>query len=195
MTNPIWKDVSFYLAGPMEYVDDHGIGWREEIEEKLKEMGAQRKNILSPTNKPFVAHALPVSKEWELQKKYRDRKDWLSLHKQMKKIITMDLRMVDKCDILIARLPKDVRTVGTIEEIVTARRQKKPVLIICPEGIEHVSAWIIGLIKPSRIFSNHADALAYISSIAEDGPRSETDAKEFVLFDFDRKDDDEEKEI
>lgn len=181
------KDAQFYLAGPMEYVEDHGIGWRERTETLLQEVGVQLKNILSPTNKPKVAYAQPVSKEWELQQQYRETEDWIALERQMKRIITMDLRMVDKSDILIAWLPKDVRTVGTIEEIVTARRQKKPVIVICEAGIEHVSAWIIGLVGARRIFSSLEDGVEYITDVATRGPRDDRDAKEFVLFNMDER--------
>ncbi len=184
------KDTQLYLAGPMEFVEDHGVAWREKCEELLTAAGVQIKNIFSPTNKPKVAYAQPVTEEWALQQKYRDTQDWIALERQMKRIITMDLRMVDKSDIIIAWLPKDVRTVGTIEEIVTARRQKKPVIVICEAGIAYVSAWIIGLVGAKRIFSSLEDAVSYISDVATNGPRDERDAKEFVLFNMDERDND-----
>jgi len=186
-----WKHTQFYLAGPMEYQEGHGIKWRERAENILEDMGVLPKNILSPTDKPSVRHSLPISKEWELQQKYRKAEDWDNLEQIMKDIITTDLRMVDKCDILIANIPEGSRTFGTVHEIIVARNQKKPVILICDDdGINGVSAWLIGLVGHRRIFGSIEESLSYIKDIAENGPTHPKDKKEFVLFNFDKKDSD-----
>ena len=44
----------------------------------------------------------------------------------------IDLRMIDASDLVIAFCPTNVYSVGTVHEIVLARQQKKPVLIVTP---------------------------------------------------------------
>ena len=49
---------------------------------------------------------------------------WPALH--------IDLRMVDTSDFVIAYVPTNVYSVGTVHEIVLARTQRKPVLFVSP---------------------------------------------------------------
>lgn len=183
-----WKDVKFYLAGPMEYVQDSGVSWREDLEKILKSVGFSEKNILNPTNKPRVDGSLPLSQEVALTNSYRENKDWDGLHLLMKRIMTVDLRLVDHSDIVIAWAPSKYRMTGTIHEIISARNQKKPVILVCGSGIEAVSSWLIGLVGPWRIFSSNQKAIEYIQSIRINGPYHPKDKKEFVIFDFDNRD-------
>jgi hypothetical protein len=44
----------------------------------------------------------------------------------------IDLRMIDASDLMIACCPTNVYSVGTVHEIVLARQQKKPVLLVTP---------------------------------------------------------------
>jgi len=45
----------------------------------------------------------------------------------------IDLRMVDVSDFVIAYCPTNIYSVGTPHEVVIARQQHKPVLMVCPQ--------------------------------------------------------------
>lgn len=189
-TRTSWRDVTVYLAGPMEFAKDGGIEWRQTIQSELvSKLGIQQKNILNPCDKPDVFGANSLADEVALQQEMRERGDWEGLENAMKQIITIDLRMVDRSDVVIAYLPHDVRIAGTVHEIVSARNQKKPVVAIVPDGFKSMSGWLMALIGHRRCFKTIDEAVGYLSDVQQQGPSCEKDAKEFVIFDFEKGDD------
>ena len=96
-----------YLSGAMDFAADRGGGWREEITERLVDIGIPRHRILDPCNKPACSsHKLANEDEGELMDKYRAAKDWDGLIGVMRTLAHFDLRMVDKSDFIIAAFPK-----------------------------------------------------------------------------------------
>jgi hypothetical protein len=93
------------------------------------------------------------------------QKNFKEIRRQMKIIVRKDLRCVDKSDFSITYLPKGVRTTGSIHEIVNADNQKKPTLIICPEGIEHLPGWLFGIIPLEYMFDSVDDLIWYLDSV------------------------------
>ena len=63
---------------------------------------------------------------------------------------------------MIAYLPADIYTCGTIEEIALANRQKKPVLIWTdhPDGMYSIPNWIYFMLPSDYIF----DSLVFLKS-------------------------------
>ncbi len=179
-----WDFMMVYLCGPIDYAKDRGVKWREDITPKLIEIGFKESNILNPCNKPVGSYGRNLSEEQRISKEFRDKKDWGGLESLMKQIIKVDLRMVDKSDILIVNLSDCDRIVGSVHEIIAARYQHKPVYLIDNKGIENVSGWLIGLVGHSRIFSSVEDALAAIRRVKEGGPECAKDTKDFLVFDF-----------
>lgn len=141
MNKNLLKDSRSYLSGPMDFVGSRIIekyyGWRAIITPILKTLGI---SPLDPWNKPHVKgldglngeESILYSKShyekdfWENDKtRARFEKDfWDTVH--------IDLRMVDVADFLISFVPTNIYSVGTAHEIVVARRQHKPVLLISP---------------------------------------------------------------
>jgi nucleoside 2-deoxyribosyltransferase len=152
MNDPIsWKHVTVYLSGPMEFAKDGGVEWRREIEQRLRDnLGIQESNILNPCDKPNVYGFRSLADEIAVQHTLREKEDWAELDKTMKRIMTIDLRLVDRSDIVIAYLPADTKMAGTIHEIVVARGQKKPVVAIVPHGMKSMSGWMMALIGHRR---------------------------------------------
>jgi len=150
-----------YLAGPIDYADDHGIGWRKSITEQLVQMGIL---VLDPTNKPgnLVSE---TQKEQDLIRKYKKEKDWTSLCKFMKSIRRTDLRLVDMSDFIIALIDTNIHMCGTYDEIFTAEDQQKPVLFIVPNGIESLSSWMYSVINPAEVFDDVESCVNYIKNI------------------------------
>lgn len=132
-----------YLSGPMDFVasraDEKSNGWRNRVGQFLREYGVK---IYDPWNKPKVVGMPHYGKEDEFSNEKRDRwtfeesghgdlvraqlcaEFWPTLH--------IDLRMVDYADFIIAYTPTNVYSVGTVHEIVLARQEFKPVLLVSP---------------------------------------------------------------
>lgn len=185
---PSWEHFVVYLCGPMDFAKDLGIGWRDEITNKLLDIGIQEKNILNPCKKPAIFGGRNLSDEQRLCNEFRAKKDWVGLSKLMKKIMAVDLRMCDKADLIIANFSHCDRTTGSIHEIVSARNSHKPVFLIDEKGFKNVSGWLFGLLGPNRIFESVDDAVDVLRRIIERGPVLEQDMKDFMIFDFDKKD-------
>lgn len=181
-----WDDVLIYLCGPMDYTQDGGREWRDVITDKLIDIGFDRTQILNPCQKPISSAGHNMSAEVDMCNAYRQMEDWEGLERLMKKIMNIDLRLVDKSDIVIVNISSDVRTTGTIHEVVQARMQHKPVYLIDTQGMQHVSGWMLALVGRDRIYHLVEDVVEAIRRIKKFGPQSERDAKDFLIFDFDK---------
>ncbi len=132
-----------YLSGPMDFVasreEEKAFGWRNRITRYLRARGA---TVFDPWNKPEIRglegygredeHSRAAREGWT----YRDDREgalarghcaewfWPMMH--------IDLRMVDVADFVIAYVPTNIYSVGTPHEIIVARQQHKPVLMVCP---------------------------------------------------------------
>jgi hypothetical protein len=114
-------------------------GWRSRVSEFLAEMGAM---VFDPWNKPQVRGLYQYGREGV--ETARIRHDWtfatgMEAARQRARIsgkfwetLHIDLRMVDMADFVIAYCPTNIYSVGTPHEIVVARQQRKPVLIVSP---------------------------------------------------------------
>ena len=181
-----WDDVLIYLCGPMDYAQDGGREWRDVMTEGLVDIGFDRTQILNPCQKPISSAGHNMSAEVEMMNAYREMEDWEGLERLMKKIMNIDLRLVDKSDIVIVNISSDVRTTGTIHEVVQARMQHKPVYLIDTQGMSHVSGWMLALVGRDRIHHSLESVIEEIRRIKEYGPQSNRDAKDYLIFDFDK---------
>lgn len=138
----ILKDSRVYLSGPMDFVasraEEKKSGWRTRIDQFLTRYGV---TVFDPWNKPEVAGMPHYGKEDEFSTS--KRKDWnydgesgdkirAQLCEEFWSTMHIDLRMVDTSDFLVAYVPTNVYSVGTVHEIVMARLQSKPVLFVSP---------------------------------------------------------------
>lgn len=152
-----------YLIGAMDRVPDGGIGWRERITPLLEEMNV---NVINPCNKPI--YSVVENKET------RSNIDNLKQTEQYDKIRILygnirnaDLRCVDISDFLVCHIDINIHACGTYEEIVTANRQKKPVLVWCEQGKSHAPNWLFFMLPHENIFSTMEDLIKYLSYINE----------------------------
>ena len=155
-----------YLAGPIDFVKDRGVGFRESITKKLMKIGLDRTMILDPCQKPVSSDKY---RDFDSEADYYDmlRKHcmWDELEAQTKMTIHVDLRMVDLSDVIIAVFNPDVFMFGTIHEIVQARQQKKPVLVVDPRGKDGTSIWALGLVGHNHIFTTEDEAIDYLDDV------------------------------
>lgn len=132
-----------YLSGPMDFVasrvEEKRSGWRTRVGQFLCELEV---TVFDPWEKPDVVGMPHYGKEDEFSTQERHRWTfadteegamtraklgdhfWPTLH--------IDLRMVDTSDFLVAYVPSNIYSVGTVHEIVLACQQHKPVLIVSP---------------------------------------------------------------
>lgn len=120
--------------------DERKYGWRARIGRWLERQGV---TVFDPWDKPRVRNlheygreddksADEIRKKWSFSPTRRgaqSRGDCASLFWETYHI---DLRMVDVSDFVIAYCPTSVYSVGTVHEIVLARQELKPVLLVSP---------------------------------------------------------------
>lgn len=138
-----------YLVGAVDRVEDRGHGWRQLITPFLESLGVV---VFNPLTKP-----ISLGKEDEdthrLKEQLKKDKDYDTLSSIMKTIRCTDLRLVDISDFLIVYLDLDVHPCGTYEELFWANRQKKPIIVMIPQGKEEAPDWLFGTIPHQMIFS------------------------------------------
>ena len=232
-----WENFLMYLAGPIDFADDGGVGWRDEWIEKLVKVGIKRNHILNPCKKALQGAQFDLDDEHRILSTHRKRKDWDGMCNMMSQIVSIDLRFVDLSSLILVNFPAkgrealtsftskfdkayenlfnmefsknaDVRdnlldvhkcfydvietmaaaqvpTYGTIHEIVVARQQKKPVLIVWEGGKETCSGWIQWLVKPRNVFATVDELIAYLGKVA-DGEVA-VDARNWLLLNLNKK--------
>lgn len=159
--NRLWGNMC-YLAGVIDRVSTEDAStWRNEITPFLNSLGVI---VFDPCNKKLhKMHDIPneqiVFKKLKQEKKYQEFKDF------GEPIRLIDLRMVDKSDFIIAKIDMNVFNCGTIEEIVLANRQKKPVLLWCPQGLQELAGWFKLMLPLSLIFERLDDLKTYLNNI------------------------------
>lgn len=132
-----------YLSGPMDFVASRAYekryGWRVRVKQFLERNGV---TVFDPWNKPEVRGMMEYGEEdektihirdsWTFKKGKAGSLSRAKLAGHFWETMHIDLRMVDISDFLIAYVPTDIYSVGTVHEIVTARAQRKPVLFVSP---------------------------------------------------------------
>lgn len=154
------ENLRCYLAGPIEYMPKDYNGFdKNELIDFLENLGIK---VIDPKKLKFQGVS-EISNRDELFKNH----DFQEIRRQMKIIVRKDLRAVDISDFIIAFLPKGVKTTGTVHEIIQADSQQKPVLLLCPEGIENIPAWYFGIIPLEYMFSSLDKLKDYLLNIPE----------------------------
>ena len=167
-----------YTAGPIEFADQLSEKQqafnKEKLDNFLREKGVR---VLDPKKIFFRGIA-----EIEDRKKLFDNKDYKEIRRQVKLIVRKDLRAVDISDFVIAYFPKGVKTTGTVHEIIEADRQRKPVLLLCPEGIRHIPLWFFGIIPVEYMFDSLKSLFEYLEKIDEyPEPDKLSDRWQFII--------------
>lgn len=150
-----------YLAGAMDRVKDRGNTWRDNITPFLDSLGVV---VFNPIKKP-TAMGLEDEATHKLKSELKSVQDYSQLSQIMKTIRSVDLRLVDISDFLIVNLDLDIHPCGTYEEIFTANKCKKPILIHMEQGKQNAPDWIFGTIPHEMIFSNWNDLKSYLHHI------------------------------
>ncbi len=153
-----------YLAGAMEKDETNGVEWRQTIQLALRDLGIC---WLDPTKKPTDIGRETVESKNEMIEA-REACDYEAVHKLMKIIRCVDLRMVDISDFLVVNLDPDIPTFGTHEEIANANRQKKPIIIRIVGGKAKTPLWLLAMLPHQLILSTWEEVHQYLRHIDHD---------------------------
>jgi len=146
-----------YLIGPIDFAEDKGIGFRQQIKDGLSDLGVV---FLDPTAKlDGLTPDVGVEQDKIAQMKEEGR--WEDLRSFMKKIVRSDLRCVDYSDFVIAYIDPDVHMCGSYHEIVCAVNQKKPVLAVIKGGKKRASSWLFGILRTDAMFDSIEELIEY----------------------------------
>ncbi|NBO99255.1 MAG: hypothetical protein EBU90_03890 [Proteobacteria bacterium] len=150
-----------YLVGAMDRVHDGGVTWRQEISDKLHKMNLI---ILDPCDKPI--HSIKEDQEtrWWIEY-YKETEQYHKIRNIYGQIRNADLRCVDVSDFIIAYIDLNVHACGTYEEIVTANRQKKPILVWCEQGKKMAPNWLFFMLDHEHIFNSMDEIIEYLEYI------------------------------
>lgn len=153
-----------YTIGNLEY-DSFSFAkdWRDFVKNELSSLGIK---ILSPLDKVFAN----FEKEGEGYNKYL--KEQLSLgnydlvHSKMSEVRNRDLAMCDLSTFIIGVLNPNIPTYGTVDEIITSKRNRKPVFLVIPDaGYSKLPLWLCSYFKPDWVYSNLNDVITRIKEI------------------------------
>jgi nucleoside 2-deoxyribosyltransferase len=159
-----------YLAGPMQY--KNGEGWRNKIQPLLEKMGII---VFNPYHKPFVKDI----EENDNVKKHLDEllknNRYDEVQKRMKEIRSYDLNLVDRSDFVIAYIDPSTPTFGTIEELVTSVRMKRPTFVSIEGTKKKCPLWLLGMFPHKYIYDSVDDILEMLIKIDEGKKKIDSD--------------------
>jgi hypothetical protein len=232
-----WEHFLVYLAGPIDQAHDGGRGWREEWTEKLLALGLKKHQVLSPTKKPLSGTLFNLDDEAEIMRELRGKRDWDGLEDKVSQVAHIDLRLVDKSDLVIAHFPRvhrgeydatfnsfnqlirdlvdecqirrdgyimsivagmtdlfsqvvekaaewQIPTYGTMHEVIVARQQKKPVMVVWEGGREKCSGWLMWLVGHEHVFGSFEEMLDYLSKASQG--QAAIDVRDWLLLDLNK---------
>jgi hypothetical protein len=154
--NPLRK-ARCYLGGPIEN-DNTAHNWRVEPSKVLRERF--KVNLFDPFSDPkqqWVPELITARDECNFERMAEIAKDFVS----------KDLIMVERSDFLISYLPKGVPTTGTHHEIIFSSGNKKPTLLVCPQGKQFVPLWYYGWIPHQCMFGSWEALYDYLQEVVE----------------------------
>jgi len=129
-----------YLVGPVEMVDPSSGGWRDDVENKLKQMGVV---IYNPIKKPkWVSNNSKIhpSERMAIINSGSEQADEIISSLVVDREIC--LRLARSANWCFCNLPK-ILTYGTIEELHVIKECGSPIIFVCPNGIP--STWILSM--------------------------------------------------
>ena len=153
-----------YLCGAMDRVTDGGVEWRQYVADTLTDLKIL---WLDPCNKPINIGI----EDLENRRHRHDLKvhgDFDAVASEMRQIRSVDLRMVDIADFVVAHIDTSIHACGTYEELFWANRMMKPILIHVANGKRDAPDWLYGTVPHQLIFSTWEEIVAYLQHVARD---------------------------
>ena len=149
-----------YLAGAIEN-DLHPLhGWRNELKDRLRDLGIM---WMDPCDKP-IAIGRETEKTQAEMRKARENGHIDYVKKQMTLIQAIDLRMVDVSDFMVFNYSEAVITTGTHQELARASEQHKPIIARIEGGRKKAPFWWYAELQPDLFCSDWDEVEEYLRS-------------------------------
>ena len=92
--------------------------------------------------------------------------DFETIVRISKSFVRKDLCMVDRADFVIAYLPENVMTTGTVHEIINSNSAKKPTLLVTnAKSISQIPVWYFGFIPQEFMFAGWEKLYEYLEEV------------------------------
>ena len=107
------------------------------------------------------------------------------LRREMKEINHWDLRSLDLSSFMVVNYNIDIFMCGTHEEIFTANKQSKPVLLMVGNKKSKLPKWLYGRFPPEHMFESWDELIVYLRNINSclNYKFTEADNKRWLFFD------------
>jgi hypothetical protein len=148
----------------MDRAPDAGVGWRQKIQSDLSDLDLI---WLDPTQKPIDIGLEDINSR-QRRTAAKLAGDFDSVAREMKLVRHVDLRMTDVADFLVVHIDTEIYSFGTIEELVTANRMKKPIIVHVEQGKKKSPDWLFAMVPHQMIFSTWEEVYNYLKHIAYD---------------------------
>lgn len=149
-----------YLCGPMQYAD--GREWREDMTKFLQTMGI---TVFDPYKKPFINAPEEDEGIHQRMNTLMENGEFDEVAEHFRTVRAFDLSMVDRSDFIICYINPSVPTIGTVEELVTSVRMKRPTFIIVEGGKSKTPLWIMGMIPHKYIYNSFQEVKNVLTNI------------------------------
>ena len=177
------RGLACYLSGAIDFVEDKGAKWRDDITPFLEDKNIK---VFNPLKHSFYGtQDLDTEKRPRMEKLLEEGR-FDELRVEVKDLNHWDLRAVDLSSFLIVNYPIPPCTCGTHEEIFKANTQVKPVLLMIGEGKRREAPkWLYGRFPPEHMFETWDEIKEYITAIDSDPNYQFTraDNKRWLFFD------------
>lgn len=167
-----------YLAGPIDYAEDDGVGWRKDMTKWLLKRNV---TVLDPCDKKISnAKYSEIDEEKVKMFDLKNTGRYYELTRRMKEIVHMDLRMVDVSDFIIVYLNPSITMFGTIHELINSIHQRKPTLVVIEGGRSNASNWLFGIMDYNFMFDDFESLNTFLEQI--DNNTIDADLSRWVFF-------------
>jgi len=158
-----------YLSGAMEYVADHGVGWRRDFITQLHGV-CPNIDLIDPTNKPG-GEDMKIGENKAHQNQLKEDGKFLELAEYVNRYRRCDLRFVDISDFMVVAIdPNEVPQWGTANETYVGEAQHKPTFFLCDGGAHKFPNWLFDLLEfhgnlPTNIFDSIESLVGMLHTI------------------------------
>jgi len=153
------------LSGAIDRVADDGVQWRKYVKEECAKRDIHIK-FFDPCDKPKELGSEIGTEKIAVQRLVKEGK-WKEAQKAVRIFRHFDLRAIDWCDFVIAKIDINVHACGTYDEIFLAEREHKLILIIMGEGQvkSDIPSWLISFINEEEVFDTEDDCIDYLCKL------------------------------
>lgn len=143
-----------YLSGPIDRVEDDGLGWRREFKNRCNRAKLPIE-LLDPTDKPEHLGS-EIGEEKNRVRMLMDAHKWEQAQNQAKYFRHIDLRMVDSCHLFVVYIDIKAHLCGTYDELFTAEDQRKPMMAIMAPGQSKwdLPSWLVTIFDEDDVFND-----------------------------------------